>query len=82
MNRPWQRRLVAFGAIALGVVYLINPAAGVLEMIPDALPVIGNLDEAAATALIIWGIQAWRQAASALPALPVRGSAKSEQTAR
>ncbi|MCS6840782.1 MAG: DUF1232 domain-containing protein [Roseiflexus sp.] len=77
MNRPWQRRLVAFGAIALGVVYLINPAAGVLEMIPDALPVIGNLDEAAATALIIWGIQAWRQAASALPALPVRGSAKS-----
>ncbi|MDW8146262.1 MAG: DUF1232 domain-containing protein [Roseiflexaceae bacterium] len=82
MNCPWQRRLVAFGAIALGVVYLINPTAGVLEMIPDALPVIGNLDEAAATALIIWGIQAWRQAASALPAPPVRGSAKSEQTAR
>lgn len=79
MNRPWQRRLVAFGAIALGVVYLINPTAGVLQLLPDALPFVGNLDEAAATALIIWGVQAWRQAASALPALPVRGNSKADQ---
>jgi uncharacterized membrane protein YkvA (DUF1232 family) len=70
MNRPWQRRLIAFGAIALGIVYLINPTAGVFELIPDALPFVGNLDEAAATTLVIWGIQAWRQASSALPALP------------
>jgi len=70
MNRPWQRRLIAFCAIALGIVYLINPTAGVLELIPDALPFVGNLDEAAATALVIWGTQAWRQAPLALPALP------------
>ena len=70
MNRPWQRRLIAFGAIALGIVYLINPTAGFLELIPDALPIVGNLDEAAATTLVIWGIQAWRQAPLALPALP------------
>lgn len=78
MNRPWQRRLIAFGAVALGVIYLINPTAGVLELIPDALPVVGNLDEAAATALVIWGIQAWRQAASTLPALPSRSNGKTE----
>ncbi|MBO9325329.1 MAG: DUF1232 domain-containing protein [Roseiflexus sp.] len=70
MNRPWQRRLIAFGAIALGIVCLINPTAGVLELIPDALPFVGNLDEATATALVIWGTQAWRQASLALPALP------------
>jgi|GEM_PF-1632094 len=29
--------------------YLVNPGAGVLEFIPDNFPVIGNLDEAAAT---------------------------------
>lgn len=81
MDRPWQRRLVGFGAIAIGVIYLINPTAGVLELIPDALPVVGNLDEAAATALVIWGIQAWRQAASALPALPSRSNGKAEQAA-
>ncbi len=79
MNRPWQRRLIAFGAVALGVIYLINPTAGVLELIPDALPVVGNLDEAAATALVIWGIQAWRQSAAALPALPNRVINKAEQ---
>ncbi len=38
---------------ALGIVYLINPTAGFLELIPDNLPVVGNLDEAAAVLLVI-----------------------------
>lgn len=38
---------------ALGAVYLVNPGAGFIELIPDNLPVIGNLDEAAATMLVI-----------------------------
>ncbi len=38
---------------ALGAVYLINPTAGLFELIPDNLPVIGNLDEAAAVLLLI-----------------------------
>lgn len=80
MNRPWQRRLIAFGAIALGVVYLINPTAGVLELIPDALPFVGNLDEATATALVIWGVQAWRQSASTLPKLPDRVVEQTKQS--
>lgn len=37
----------------IGLVYLINPTAGVLELIPDNLPFVGNLDEAAACALIL-----------------------------
>lgn len=38
---------------ALGAVYLFNPTAGIFELIPDNIPVIGNLDEAAAAALLI-----------------------------
>ena len=38
---------------AVGFVYLLNPSAGLLELIPDNLPLVGNLDEGAA-ALLIW----------------------------
>ena len=37
----------------IGIVYLLNPTAGVIELIPDNLPLVGNLDEAAA-ALLVW----------------------------
>ena len=39
------------GNVILGVlclIYLINPTAGVLELIPDNLPIVGNLDEVGA----------------------------------
>jgi uncharacterized membrane protein YkvA (DUF1232 family) len=35
------------------VIYILNPTMGVFELIPDNLPVIGNLDEGAA-AILIW----------------------------
>jgi len=38
------------GVIAL--VYLLNPGMGMFELIPDNFPIIGNLDEAAAAALL------------------------------
>lgn len=43
--------------------YLINPGAGVFELIPDNLPFVGNIDEAGAVALLIsclayWGLDA------------------------
>ncbi len=41
----------------LGMIYLINPTAGVIELIPDNLPIIGNLDEAAATMLFIGALR-------------------------
>lgn len=42
----------------IGFIYLLNPTAGVFEVIPDALPIIGNLDEAAATILVLGALRA------------------------
>ena len=44
------------GIFLLGVfsfIYLLNPTAGFFELIPDNIPIIGNLDEAAAVALLL-----------------------------
>lgn len=35
------------------LLYLINPTAGLFELIPDNFPFLGNLDEAAATAFLL-----------------------------
>jgi len=43
--------ILAFTAIA--GLYLINPTAGIFEFLPDNLPLIGNLDEAAAVVIIL-----------------------------
>lgn len=51
-----QRLFKDVGVLALaavGVVYLINPTAGFLEFLPDNLPLIGNLDEATATLIVV-----------------------------
>lgn len=37
----------------LSLVYLLNPTAGLFELIPDNIPFLGNLDEATATALLL-----------------------------
>jgi hypothetical protein len=37
----------------LSAIYLINPTAGFVELIPDWIPGVGNLDEATATALLL-----------------------------
>ena len=42
----WARAL-AWGTIIIGSVYLVNPTAGIFELLPDNLPGVGNLDEAA-----------------------------------
>jgi uncharacterized membrane protein YkvA (DUF1232 family) len=47
------KKLLAALTGLIAVVYLINPTAGILEFIPDNAPIIGNLDEAAATALLL-----------------------------
>lgn len=48
----WKR----FGYIMLSIIstiYLLNPTAGVFELIPDVIPVIGNLDEVGAVLLLL-----------------------------
>ncbi|MDX1811385.1 MAG: DUF1232 domain-containing protein [Gammaproteobacteria bacterium] len=42
--------------IILGIfslLYIINPGAGVFELIPDNVPIIGNLDEAMAVMILL-----------------------------
>lgn len=37
----------------ISLVYLLNIGAGFIELIPDNIPVIGNLDEATAAVLLL-----------------------------
>lgn len=37
----------------LAALYLLNPTAGFFEIIPDNFPLVGNLDEATATAILL-----------------------------
>ncbi len=45
-----------FGALAL--LYLVNPTAGFFELLPDNLPLLGNLDEAGAV-LLLTNVLTW-----------------------
>ena len=47
-------------ALAIGILYLTNPTAGALEFLPDILPFVGNLDEAGATLLVVYGFNQLR----------------------
>lgn len=47
------KSLVAGVLAILSTVYLLNPGAGFIEIIPDNLPFVGNFDEAAAAALLL-----------------------------
>ena len=42
--------ICVFATGVVAALYLANIGAGVIELIPDNIPIIGNLDEAAATA--------------------------------
>ncbi|MEZ4485496.1 MAG: DUF1232 domain-containing protein [Syntrophotaleaceae bacterium] len=39
------------------IVYLLNPGAGFFELIPDNLPLVGNLDDGLVLALLIMCLQ-------------------------
>ena len=45
---------------AIGIIYILNPTMGVFELIPDNLPIVGNLDEGAAAILIWNAVQQFR----------------------
>lgn len=52
MKKLWY---VVTGLIA--IIYLLNPTAGVFEFIPDNIPIIGNVDEALAMALLFYSLR-------------------------
>lgn len=79
------RMLVAATMTGIGLIgflYLTFPTLGIVELIPDAMPFFGNIDEAAATAMVLmtlsyWGVDvtsigrrvgAWSAGTKALPA--------------
>ena len=43
--------IIAIGVLAF--IYLINPTAGFIELIPDNIPLIGNIDEGFATMVLL-----------------------------
>lgn len=47
------RRTWAWIGVVLCAIYLLNLDAGIFELVPDNFPVIGNLDEAGATVLLL-----------------------------
>lgn len=55
------RRIIAVVALGLSLLYLLNPTFGLLEILPDNLPLVGNLDEGAAGALLLWAIRELRR---------------------
>lgn len=45
--------ILVFGTGIIAFLYLANIGAGVIELIPDNIPIFGNLDETAATLLFL-----------------------------
>ena len=52
-NEVSVKKPIVFCLGLLSALYILNPTAGLFEIIPDNLPFIGNLDEAAAVALLL-----------------------------
>lgn len=54
---PWPSgALLSIVIAVLCVIYIVNPTAGILEFLPDNIPIIGNLDEATATAGLLYAL--------------------------
>lgn len=53
-HRPLWKRIAAISGSILATAFLLNPTLGIFELIPDVLPIVGNLDEAAATGLLLY----------------------------
>jgi hypothetical protein len=47
------KEMFILGLAFFALVYLTFPTLGIFELIPDAIPVIGSLDEGAATLILL-----------------------------
>lgn len=50
--RLFKEMFVIFVGV-LAFIYLVNPTAGFIELLPDNLPLVGNIDEGTAALLLI-----------------------------
>jgi len=49
--------LLALMGFFTGSLYILNPTGGFIELLPDNLPLVGNLDEAGATTVVVLSLQ-------------------------
>ncbi len=47
------RKIIVIVTGVFSALYLLNPTAGLFEILPDNIPFIGNIDEATATTLLL-----------------------------
>lgn len=47
------KKIFLIFAAMLCVIYLVNPGAGFIELIPDNVPFFGNIDEVTVTVLLL-----------------------------
>ena len=51
------KRFLVLLAGLLAFLYLLNPTFGVFEFIPDNIPLIGNIDDATATMVLLGALR-------------------------
>jgi hypothetical protein len=51
--------LVAISGI-LALIYILNPTAGIFELLPDNIPFLGNLDEGTAAYVLYSSVEYFR----------------------
>ena len=51
-----KRFLIALAGV-LAFLYLMNPTFGVFELLPDNIPLLGNVDEATATMILLGSLR-------------------------
>jgi hypothetical protein len=47
------KEMVILAVAAIAAIYLVYPSLGFFELIPDAVPLLGSLDEASATLILV-----------------------------
>jgi len=47
------KSFIVFCLGLISLLYLLNIGVGIIELIPDNIPFLGNMDEAGATALLL-----------------------------
>jgi hypothetical protein len=57
IDRAARRPVGSVLLLIVCVLYLLNPGSGIIDIIPDNLPIVGNLDEAGVAYLLVVAIR-------------------------